>query len=223
MKKGHAIIIDYNKRSAKKYIQNRIIEQNSNMQCDLLTLLGPTPKSYLLPFFEYDVVSKDSLIFSYENNINNYLLQLSDIETMSYRRNIIPNFSSIENASNITRYIDLDFCNSLEGRDFANAKLINNLFNKQKNTFVNTTKVFNFTLSMFYLDKGKDYKDNYISNDICKFLSKLLKCEVKVKGSQKLKEGIQYYIYVSNMQYEIQIYYYFDSFPMLNIYIKSFS
>jgi hypothetical protein len=221
---GSYLLTDYNNREAKKYIQNRIIEQNMNMNLDIFgpVLMGPTPESYLSYFFQYNVIKKDARIISNENNKKNYLTQLENIEKLSYRRNIIANFSDISSSTFVSRYVDLDFCGVLEAKNYEIATIITNLFNQQQSRYNDVSKVLNFTVSAHFFNKGKNYIKSYISDVICKFLIELLKCEVIVKGNSELSFGSLYYTHIASMKYEVQIYYYYDKTPMLNIYIKSF-
>ena len=218
-------ITDYSNRQSKKYVQNRYIEQCSNMNVStFFGFLGPTAISYLTPFYENKVFDKNTIIQSPEYSKENYLLQLADIEDFVYRKNIMPSFCNISSLNyKGAQYTDLDFCNSLEGKSGQNAKTITKFFNIQQSAYVNVEKIFCFTISCMILDRGKDYITPYVNIDLCIFLSNLLGCKVSVKGISKLKMGATYYtIDVSSMKYDIQVYYYYDKFPMLNINIKSF-
>lgn len=223
---NNKVIANYDNRIAKKFIQNLVIGQNFNTNFDsYFGLIGPSPKTYLEPFFENKVFNKSTSFISCEYSKENYLLQLSDIEQLSYRKNIFTNLGDIHKSDNTAKYIDLDFCDSLEGnktKGTNNSLTITKLFNIQQTSYHNVCKVFNFTVSCYLMNRGKNYIEPYINIDLSAYLSKLLKCDIIIKGNSKLKHGMLYHTHVSNMKYEVQIYYYFDKFPMLNVYIKAF-
>jgi len=217
-------IADYSNRQAKKYIQSKQLEQCTNMNVNtFFGFLGPTPTSFLMPFYENNIFNKNTIIESCEYSKKNYLLQLSDIENFAHRKNIMASFCNISSLNyKGAQYTDLDFCNSLEGNNNQNAKTISKFFNIQQSLYNNVEKIFCFTISCMYLNRGKDYVTPYVNIDLCDFLSSLLNCKVSLKGISKLKMGTYYTIHTNNMKYDIQVYYYYDEFPMLNIYIKSF-
>lgn len=157
----------------------------------VLTLLGPNPLYEISIYKKFGILGKDSILHSYDDNLNVCAAQSSMVTVRSSINYGVLNENTI---CPIPRFIFLDFCGFLS----KNKKTIKTIFNKQKRKFGNKT-FFAYTVT----ERG-----NNPYNDIVK-LNKLL---TGVEGDYKVNIVDKNYIkyYNSNNEYKIAIYRYYD-------------
>ena len=204
---------DYSKALKKKFIQNICFKQvKSNY--DALVLGGQTPNIYFNTLFNH-VCGADNIIISYENNNAEYDKQLKSLSNTN-RKRIRTNFGDIEETKHITQFIDADFCGTIETEGIK----IKVLFDRQLKQFHNKERIFLFTVSGHYHIANYDTKNDTVDK-ILIFLSKVLKCSAKREDIRLLMNGNVWYYVINCKSYDVQIYYYYDTSPMFNIFIHT--
>jgi len=193
----------YTKESSrnKKYVQQKIFDQISGLQSDVLCLAGPTPISYVSKIKKH----VKGRITSYEKSGEVYHTQIALQGENKVLEKVKFLFGEIEQGE-VTNFIDADFCCTLSKA----APTIKKLFNAQKQLKNKQRKVFCFTNSVMHV--GYD--------NILPFLQDLLKIDITLDYIAKTNTHEEYLLIYNLKKYRISYYHYCDSSPLASICIQ---
>ena len=194
----------------KNYVQSELFQHLKNINCSILTLLGPTPHRYLDILKKYNIVG-DNEIYSYEYTPEVYNLYPKDIVE---DENINLNHGNIQKAKP-QKFIDLD----LTGRWDTQINLIKNLFYKQESK-IEGSKYFMLTLSLF----GKESSEpktaeliKYIKNILEELLSTKIDINTEIiKNEPNVTNVTKLNIKSEDPKYSILSYKYKDTSVMIS-------
>jgi DNA-binding CsgD family transcriptional regulator len=199
-------IKEYDDVPKKHYVQNTLYKSLSNINCSLLTLLGPTPERFIDMLNKYNIVG-DNFIYSHEIDLDIFIKVVKKL----INKNINLTYGDIS-AAYPQRLIDLD----LMGQWSTQSSLIRTLFNKQSS--LDGEKYLMFTLS------ARGIENLNIATHIAQILKELLDIDVSIDTELVQIENIKQLtvdkFHISNSPYIIEAYRYADTSPMISILIK---
>jgi DNA-binding CsgD family transcriptional regulator len=197
-------IKEYDDVPKKHYVQNTLYKSLSNINCSLLTLLGPTPERFIDMLNKYNIVG-DNFIYSHEIDLDIFV----KVAKKLINKNINLTYGDIF-AAYPQRLIDLD----LMGLWSTQSSLIKTLFNKQ--SLLEGEKYLMFTLSV------RGIENLNINTHIAEILKELLDINVSINRELVYleKQLTVDKFHISNSPYIIEAYRYADTSPMISILIK---
>ena len=199
----------YDSVPKKNFVQRELYKSLTGINSSMLTLLGPTPERFLNLLSEYKIVG-NGFIYSNEIDLETFIKTAKSIKKLNIE-NVQLTLGSVL-AAYPQRLIDLD----LTARWDTQNKLVKTLFNKQKK-LINGDKYFMFTLSV----RGEENLDipTYIQIIIEELLNinpSINQEMITINNSLKVDK----YNITSNSNYDIQVYRYADTSPMVSFLIK---
>lgn len=204
----------YDNSDRKRYIQCKVFSSIRGMRSDVLVLLGSVESSdiYLSLLYKYGIVGKKNVVYSYENDSNRLIQQITKY---SGTKGIVISGGDIINAKP-ELYMDIDLmC------QYKNAiGIFKWLFWQQRMMDTENARVFNCAFS--YMRSNKSHLKRTINTCLRSLLGNMFSVigEEVVKIGVNNKHIIQYIVNDWYSKFEVSVYYYSDSSPMVNITIK---
>lgn len=195
----------------KRHVQSCIFNTTAGLKSSAVVLLGPSFETYIQNLIKNVVSSKNEKVYSYENNWENYKIQIDLLNKLPnvLKKKIVPNFGNIENAEP-TRFMEIDLmCTLVYGE-----KIITKLFQKQYNKYkdVKENKAFSFTLCTRACHPNKTID----------FLQKLLNIKILKQFLAHNQFGIERSFLTNSKKFVIKSWSYRDqnSTPMIVVLIQ---
>ena len=196
----------------KHYVQNELYKLLSNVNCPILTLLGPTPERYINTLQQYNIIGKN-FIYSNETDLDVFI-SVAKRFGVEKIENLVLTYGDVASASP-QRLIDLD----LMGRWSTQGSLIKRLFEKQR--LMNGKKYFMFNISVM----GEENLNiptyiEIILEELLGVKSDVVARRISFVADDTSTLEVDKYEISTAPDYNVSAYRYADTSPMLNLLIQ---